>query len=269
MILITGATDGIGKETALQLAKKGHDIIIHGRSEKRIEDTMQFLKAETGCENIFSIKADLSSLKEVKLMVDELKDRFQNLRVLVNNAGVYVKNYQQSKDGFEMSFAVNYLSHFFLSISLLSLLSKHDDARIVNVSSLTHAWATPKLENINDEKGYDAQNAYALSKLFNLMFSHEMHRRYKDKICVNALHPGVISTKLLHAAWLGGDSVEKGAETSVFLAHADKTVLKCGRYWTDNELSNEASYAHDEQLCAQLWQISVDMVNKALEEKIL
>ena len=269
MILITGATDGIGKETALQLAKKGHDIIIHGRSDKRIDDTLSFIKEKTGHENVFSIKADLSSLKEVKIMVDELKDKFQNLRVLVNNAGVYMKNYQQSKDGYEMTFAVNYLSHFFLSNLLLPLLFKQQDARIVNVSSLTHAWATPNMENINEEKAFDAQNAYALSKLFNLMFSHELHRRYKDKICVNALHPGVIATKLLRVAWSGGDSVEKGAETSVFLAHADKKVLKCGKYWTDSKLSNEASYAHDEQLCAKLWQLSVDMVNNALGEEIL
>ncbi len=264
MILITGATDGIGQQTALELARLGHRIIILGRNTTRIRNTIDRIRKETGHKDLYELQADFASLQQVADAADKVKQQFPELRILINNAGVYMPNFQTSHDGYEMTFAVNFLSHFLLTNKLLPILQKQHDARIINVSSLTHTWAKPDFDNLNAEKGYDAQNAYALSKLLNLMFSHELHRRFFPEICSNALHPGVIATKLLHAGWSGGDKVETGALTSVFLAHSAPNQIQCGKYWSDKRVSKESEYANNKELCSKLWQIAEKMVQEYL-----
>ncbi|MCK5538212.1 MAG: SDR family NAD(P)-dependent oxidoreductase, partial [Bacteroidales bacterium] len=205
MILITGATDGIGKETAFQLVKKGYNILIHGRNNERLEQTRNQLKEIRNDTKIETVCADFCSLKEVNSMANKIKSNYQEINILINNAGVYEKRLKYSKDEYEMTYAVNFLAHYSLSLQILPVLLNNKQARIINLSSLTHSWAKIDWDNINAEKSYDATNAYSLSKLFNLQFSNELHRRLIDKeICINAVHPGVIDTKLLRAGWGGG-----------------------------------------------------------------
>jgi NAD(P)-dependent dehydrogenase (short-subunit alcohol dehydrogenase family) len=193
-------------------------------------------------------------------MAHELSARLPRLDVLVNNAGVYKTGRALSRNGFEMTLAVNHLAHFLLTSLLLPLLKKSSEPRVVTVSSMVHTSGRIDLENMNGELKFDAYHAYANSKLANALFANELARR-EHWLTSNSLHPGVIGTKLLHAAFnMPGESVARGAQTSVYLATSPEVVGVTGRYFNDCETAAASQQALDQQLARQLWVWSEDAV---------
>ncbi len=261
-ILITGATDGIGKQTAFELAKLGHHLIIHGRDKERINNTINEIRLSTNNHQLTESICDLSSLKAVQKMAEEIKSKFKRIDVLINNAGVYIKRLALTKDGYETTFAVNHLAPFLLTNLLLDSIKNSDSGRIINVSSIAHTRVNFDFGNLNDEKYFDPYGAYSLSKLANLLFTKELsYRLAETNITVNALHPGVISTKLLKSGFnIEGASVKKGAETSVYLAVSDDVKNTSGEYFVDKQVTRYSKIADDKNLTKKFWDVSAGMV---------
>ncbi|MCF8303572.1 MAG: SDR family oxidoreductase [Bacteroidales bacterium] len=258
-ILITGATDGIGKETARQIAETGAYTIVHGRNKERLKAAVQEIKQSTGNDSIDSIVADFSSLQNVRQMAAEVQDRYDHLDVLLNNAGVSMREYKETAEGFEMTFGVNHLAHFLLNNLLLPLLRSSAPARIVTVSSMVHKWGSLDFDNLNAEKGFYGIEAYSLSKLCNALFAAELAERLKGTgVTSNYLHPGVIGTKLLRAGSPGarGDELAKGAVTSVYLATSPQVENITGKYFDNKHETAPAREVHDKEKRKKLWELS-------------
>jgi retinol dehydrogenase 14 len=262
IVLITGSTDGIGKQTAIELALLGARVIVHGRKKNLVEKTVEELRRLESDSKVDGFTFDLSSLLRVREFAARLKEHFDHIDVLINNAGVYIRNKTLSDDGFEMTFAVNHLSHFLLTNELLPLLKQSNEGRIIHVSSMAHQNAKLDWTNLNAEKYYDPYGAYSLSKLANVLFSNELSERLNgSKVTSNSLHPGVITTKLLAAGFnISGSSVKKGAETSVYLATDNKIKDISGKYFVDKKISRYNSIADDGDVRKIFWKISSEFV---------
>jgi len=262
-VLITGATDGIGKQTALELASRGAHVILHGRNADRGHDTVKQIRQITDNANVEFVKADFSSLKNVRALADQIQKKHSALHVLINNAGVYMNERRLSKDGFEMTFAVNHLAPFLLTNLLLDLLARSSPSRIINISSISHKRAQLDFDNLRGEKYFDAYGAYALSKLANVLFTAELATRLKDsRVTVNSVHPGVITTKLLYAGFgTNGSPVEEGAETPVYLATSREVENISGKYFARKREEEPSPLAHDAELRKKFWNVNARFVD--------
>lgn len=258
IVLVTGSTDGIGKETAKELAGMGATVLLHGRDARKGKKVKDEIMRATGNSRIHFFQADLASLDEVRHIAAAIQEKFNHLHVLINNAGVFEAKRRLSKDGFEMTFAVNHLAHFLLTCLLKDLIIGSAPARVINVSSMAHS-TTLDFDNLQGEKGYSGYTAYAYSKLCNILFTFKLAKLWQDKgVTVNCLHPGVINTKLLRAGWgMGGASVRQGARTSVYLASSGEVENVTGKYFFDMQgPAQPAQIAYDEQVQNRLWELS-------------
>ena len=255
-VLVTGATDGIGKETARALARNGARILVHGRDPRRTTATCEELR--TGGAMAEPVVADLSSLSEVRALADEVRSRTDRLTVLVHNAGVFMKQRQLSPDGFELTFAVNHLAPFLLTALLRGLLTDSAPARVVTVSSVAHQRARLEFDNLQGERSFDGYRAYATSKLANVLFAFELAARLRmDRVTSNALHPGVVTTKLLYEGFgTTGINPADGARTSVFLASSPEVEGITGMYYENSRPARVAPAAEREELREKLWTVS-------------
>lgn len=264
-VLITGATDGIGKQTANEMANSGYQLILHGRNDDTVKRTVNEISQQSGNKHIAGLEADLASLDEVKQLAEQVRQQYDTLDILINNAGIYQDRREMTGDGFEKTFQVNYLSHFLLTNKLLKLLKKRDDSRIVNVASMVHSTAID-FDNLQGEQRFDGSEAYGLSKLCNVLFTYKLARILDDtSVTVNCLHPGVIDTKLLRKNWPGiGGPVKEGAENILFVATHPSLEEVSGKYFVNKmpQSSATASYEHDKQ--DRLWKISHEMVKNQL-----
>jgi NAD(P)-dependent dehydrogenase (short-subunit alcohol dehydrogenase family) len=264
MILITGATDGIGLETAKELVQRGFELVLHGRNDEKLRRACTAILHFVPQAALHTAHADLADLAQVARMANELVEKMPRLDALINNAGVYMMSRQLSRDGMEMTLAVNHLSHFLLTLLLLPLLKRSPDPRVVSVSSVAHMRGRIEFDNLNCERHFDSYHAYANSKLANALFAAELARR-EPWLCANSLHPGVIDTKLLHAGFnMTGDSVANGARTSVFLATSPVVKGVSGKYFDNCTAIPPASLASDQQLASQLWEWSENAVRPFL-----
>ena len=261
-ILVTGSTDGIGKQTALVLAKSGARVILHGRNREKIDAAAADIRRVVSDAQLDGIAADFSSLKHVRAMAQQLLLKYPRLDVLINNAGVYTKHRALTEDGFEMTFGVNHLAHFLLTNLLLDALKASAPARIVTVSSMVHAGAALDFENLQAEKSFNAHGAYALSKLANVLFSAELAQRLQGTgVTSNALHPGVIGTKMLRAAFnMSGAGVESGAATPVYLAVDPEVENSTGKYYSDRKIVRASPLANDPEVRRRFWETSATLV---------
>lgn len=262
--LVTGATDGIGIPTAIELARRGYRVVLHGRREERIAAALETVRQVVPAAALETARADLSSLTEVRAMAEDLRGRFSELHVLVLNAGVFAKNGERSRDGFELTIAVNHLAHFVLASALLARVraaaTRDGHGRVVTVSSIAHASAELDLDGLaagGRSTGYDA---YAESKLLNVIFSAQLARletAARSGVTSNSLHPGVLTTKLLRTGFgRGGAPVEEGAKTSVFLATDPGVATVTGRYFVGTRPSAEHTDARSPEIGARVWAIS-------------
>ena len=265
-VLVTGATDGLGRRVARELAGMGATVLLHGRNPERLEATLEELRGETGSEKLGSYLADLSSLGEVRGLAERVLSEQDRLDVLVNNAGIISRGREESGDGHELTFAVNYLSHFLLTGLLLPLLRESAPARVVNVASAGQSpidFDDPMLE-----RGYDAMRAYSQSKLAQVMFTFELAGRLSGiGVRVNALHPAsLMDTKMVHETFgYTMSTVEEGAEAVVRLAASQQVEGVTGRYFDGVREARANRQAYDEGVRKRLWALSEELSGRLLE----
>lgn len=270
--VITGTTSGIGKITALELARKGYAVYMLVRNTEKGEQVKQDIITQTGNKDIYVIRCDVSSMQSVREAAKELKGKLTNINVLINNAGSAFLEKQFSKDGFEMTFALNHLGHFLLTKSLMPLLQK-GHARIINVSSEAHKNAEPNFDDLKWEHiTYKGFKAYGISKLYNIYFTKSLAEKYWGKgIVAYALHPGVVNTNIWSEAkgflgilvWilkLFMISSKKGAQTTIFLATHPNLETKSGLYFRKCKVARTAPTAYDSVARNRLWDISEKLV---------
>src|ERR671912_2620531 len=268
-ILVTGATDGLGKRVARELAAKGTTVLLHGRSPERLEATLEEIRSQTSSQNVGSYVADLSSLAAVRDLADRILSEYDRLDVLVNNAGLIARERKESGDGYELTFAVNYLSHFLLTSLLLALLKGSSPARVVNVASAAQSpidFDDPMLE-----RGYDAMRAYSTSKLAQLTFTFELAERLSGTgVSVNALHPAsLMDTKMVQDTFgYTMSTVEEGTEAVVRLAVSSELEGVTGRYFDGKREARADGQAYDEEARRRLWELSEELCGHLLDPKL-
>jgi NAD(P)-dependent dehydrogenase (short-subunit alcohol dehydrogenase family) len=262
-ILVTGATDGLGRGTAAELARRGAAVLLHGRSAERGEQTLAEVHRATGNDRMQVYLADLSLLAEVRRLAEEVERDHERLDVLVNNAGIVANQRRLSRDGYELTFAVNHLSHFLLTELLLPLLRRSAPARIVNVASIGQ---NPiDFGDVMLERRYDGFRAYAQSKLAQIMFTFELAQRLRgegeDGVTVNALHPATLmETKMVRQSFgRARSSVEEGVEAVVRLVLAEDVEGVSGRYFDGLEESAAHAQAYDAKARRRLWEMSEEL----------
>jgi NAD(P)-dependent dehydrogenase (short-subunit alcohol dehydrogenase family) len=265
-ILVTGATDGLGKHVALELAEKGVTVLLHGRNRERLEAALEEMRRETGSEKLRPYLADLSSLGAVRGLAEQVLSDEEGLHVLINNAGVIVPERQDSEDGYELTFAVNYLAHFLLTELLLPLLRDSAPARIVNVAS---AGQSPvDFGDVMLERDYDGMKAYTRSKLAQIMFTFELAGRLQGTgVTVNALHPAsLMDTKMvLETFGYTASTVQEGAGATVRLAVSPGLEGVTGRYFDGQREARANRQAYDAEARKRLWVLSEELCGPLLE----
>jgi retinol dehydrogenase 12 len=266
--VITGSTSGIGLETTRAIARKGYDVIMVARNEEKGIPVRDEIIKSTGNNNVELLLADLSSQKQIRKLGKQIRERFDVLDVLVNNAGTWFSKLTYSEDQIEMQFAVNHLAYFLITHILLPNLLKSENGRIVNVASDSHINGHIDFDDLYLTKNYFGLNAYRQSKLANVMFTYELARKIENtNVVVNALQPGLVKTKMGHkhtiglhslAWWFrkqGGVKPEKGAETSVYLATAEEAGKISGKYWDKCKTKPSGDTSYDEEASKKLWGI--------------
>jgi NAD(P)-dependent dehydrogenase (short-subunit alcohol dehydrogenase family) len=265
-VLVTGATDGLGRHVARELAAEGATVLLHGRSQERLEAVLEDVRTQAGGVEARSYLADLSSLAAVRGLAESILADEGRLDVLVNNAGIASRERRVSEDGVELTFAVNYLSHFLLTGLLMPLLRHSAPARIVNVSSVGQNpidFSDPMLE-----REYDAMRAYSQSKLAQIMFTFEVAERERNAgVSVNALHPAsLMDTKMVHESFgYTMSTVEEGAEAVIRLAVSPEVDGVTGAYFDGTSEARVDRQAYDPQARERLWTLSEQLCGRLLE----
>jgi NAD(P)-dependent dehydrogenase (short-subunit alcohol dehydrogenase family) len=261
-VLVTGSTDGLGRALARELAGRGATVLLHGRSSERLEDSLRELREATGSVRLRGYLADFASLDEVRRLAGEVKRDVGRLEVLVNNAGIGAGKdgaREESADGLELRFAVNYLAPFLLTSLLLPLLVRSIPARIVNVASAGQA--PIDFDDVMLERGYDGGRAYAQSKLAQIMFTFELAERLRgddEGVTVNALHPAsLMNTKIVYESFgYTMSTVEDGVEATLRLAVSPDLDGISGRYFDRLREARAHEQAYDPEARRRLWRLS-------------
>jgi NAD(P)-dependent dehydrogenase (short-subunit alcohol dehydrogenase family) len=265
-VLVTGATDGLGRHVARELAAKGATVLLHGRSQERLEDILEAVRGQDGGGEPRSYLADLSSLAAVRGLAERILADEGRLDVLVNNAGIISRERRVSEDGVELTFAVNYLSHFLLTGLLMPLLRYSAPARIVNVASVGQSpinFSDPMLE-----REYDSMSAYSQSKLAQIMFTFELAERERNAdVTVNALHPAsLMNTRMVHETFgYTMSTVEEGSEAVVRLVVSPEVEEVTGAYFDGTSEARADRQAYDPQARERLWTLSEHLCGRLLE----
>lgn len=264
IVLITGSTDGIGKASAKEFAKKGATVIVHGRDQNRTYNTVNEIVSKTGNNKIYGITADFNSFSQVKKMSEEIKSNFEKIDIFFNNAAFFSSERVLSENKNEITFQVNHLAAQLLTIQIQDLLINNPGARIINVSSMIHS-AQIDFDNLNGEKSYNGNSAYALSKLCNILFTNKLADLYSNNpVTVNSLHPGVIETKLLNAAWTGGAPLSDGVYNMYYAASSEVIKDSSGLYLENGRPMQSNPISYDTNIQNKLWDISMSLINNYL-----
>jgi NAD(P)-dependent dehydrogenase (short-subunit alcohol dehydrogenase family) len=271
-ILITGASGGIGLQSAVGLAKQGANVVMVGRDKERTSRAVEWVRAQTGNPSLSYLLADLSAMQEVRRLAQELKDRYQTLDVLLNNAGAIFLWRKVSVDGYEMTLALNHLNYFLLTNLLLDLLKAAPSARIVNVSSRAHYRGHVNFDDLQSRHGYGGQRVYGMSKLMNVLFTYELARRLEGtQVTANCLHPGFVASDFAgNNGWFvraamrlipGRISAEEGARCPIFLAASADVEGVSGKYFNyDTKETPSSAESYDQSVAERLWDMSEQLV---------
>jgi len=273
--VVTGANSGIGKATAMGLAQMGATVVMVCRDQAKGEEAQNEIKEKSGNDAIDLMLADLTSQASIRQLAENIQQRYQQVHVLINNAGGVNLTRRETSDGLEATFAVNYLAPFLLTNLLLDKLKASSPARIVIVSSESHQAGYIKMDDLELEKGYRLMRAYGQSKLAMVLFTYELARRLQGTgVTANCLHPGFVATnigqngvgsigrsivKLIFSRL--GISPEEGAKTSIYLASSPEIEGVTGKYFAKSIPVRSAPISYDETLQRQLWDESVKLVN--------
>jgi NAD(P)-dependent dehydrogenase (short-subunit alcohol dehydrogenase family) len=269
VVLITGATSGMGKATARALATYGATVVVHGRDEEKAKETVETIKEETKNPAIYYIVKDFEKLGDVRLLASEFQRQFHRLDVLVNNVGAVFSKRQESVDGVELTLQVNYLGHFLLTNLLLDMLKASAPSRIVNISSGLHERGRIDFEDLQMNRKYSGQKAYASSKLAQVLFTYELAKRLDGSaVTCNASNPGLAKTHLGYDAGLltslskrfvdiFGKSAEKAAETTIYLATSPEVERVSGKYFEEKQEAESSEMSYNTSAAQRLWDASL------------
>jgi NAD(P)-dependent dehydrogenase (short-subunit alcohol dehydrogenase family) len=279
IVMVTGATSGIGKITAEELARMGATVVAVGRDPKRSEEAIRDIKAKSGSGDVHLLLGDFGSQRSIRKLAEDFKARWDRLHVLVNNAGLTAGRRSVTEDGLETTFAVNHLGYFLLTNLLLDVLKASAPARIVNVSSAAHKHGRMRFDDLQGEKGWGALRSYSDSKLANILFTYELARRLAGTgVTVNCLHPGVIPAtslgrdlpkalmkvaEVLVKVLFFGSSPEEGARTSIYLASSPDVAGVTGKYFIKSAEARSSKASHDAAAAARLWEVSEELTGLA------
>ncbi len=288
VVLVTGANTGIGKETALALAKMGAQVVIAARNRDKGERAADEVAQKAGLpaeRRPELIDLDLASFASIRAAATSFLARHEKLHVLVNNAGLVLESRTTTVEGFETTFGVNHLGHFLLTQLLLDALKKaakeDGEARVVNVSSDAHRWARRGLDwdDLQSEKKYASFDVYAKSKLANVYFTRALARRLEGTgVTTNALHPGVVATEFASSDDVGfftsfGFKIVRpflktpaqGAATTIHLASAPELRGVSGQYFASSKPKHPMRIAQDDALAERLWTLSERLVQSVTD----
>ncbi|GKU89290.1 hypothetical protein SLEP1_g3447 [Rubroshorea leprosula] len=275
--IVTGASSGIGTETARVLAMRGVHVIMGVRNVAAGLDVKEAIVKEIPSAKVDVMELDLSSLESVRKFASEYNSSGRPVNLLINNAGIMATPFKLSKDNIELQFATNHLGHFLLTNLLLDTMKKtaresKREGRIVIVSSEAHRFPYSEgihFDKINDESGYSSIRAYGQSKLANVLHANELARRFKEEgvdITANSLHPGAIVTNLLrHMSIIHGNHLSvlypyRGAATTCYVALHPQAKGVSGEYFKDSNIGQATEKGRDPELANKLWDFSMDMV---------
>jgi len=263
--LITGATSGIGKATAFELARANVRLVLLARDRERGNQVIQELKQSTGNSEIELLIADLTSQRQIRSVANEFLEKHPRLDILINNAGLALKNRTLTEDGIEMTFAVNHLAYFLLTNLLLETIKTSAPSRIICVSSEAHRNVQFDVDNLQGEKQFGAFRAYSITKLCNLLFTSELARKLQGTgVTVNALHPGFLNTAIFREGGgvlkflvrMTAKKPEFGAKAIARLAVDPELENVSGQYFNGLRKANSSEKSHDPEAAKQLWAIS-------------
>ena len=272
-VLITGATSGIGLETAINLVRKGASVHFIARNKTKAIGIRELLINEGSGRPCNFYIADLSSQESIRAIIPLIKKDIKVIDVLINNAGGVYQDFTLSKDGIEMTIATNHFSYFLLTNLLLDQIKASKAGRIVNVSSGSNRHGKINLESFTQNKSYQILRAYSQSKLANILFTKHLSELLKDDhVTVNCLHPGRVRTdigkkntgSISSLAWslflkISSVSVQKGAETSIYLASSEEVKKMTGTYFSKCQPDAYNSLADDGNLQNELWEKSLEL----------
>jgi retinol dehydrogenase-12 len=273
--LITGATDGIGRETALELAAKGFVVVVAARDAAKAQALVKEIEITTGHHDADTITADLRSLADVRQLSETFRQRYPRLDVLINNAGIFSGVRQLTGDGFETTYQVNYLAPFYLTYLMLDALKQAEQGRIVNLSSSVYTAGKFDPENLQGEKRFSTFSAYSNSKLLMLLSTIELASRLKaTPVTANAVHPGIVRTQMLlrapgifravgYLALPFALSPRQGAATSLHLASSPDVKGMSGKYFAHGKEAIVKSAFNTPENRELLWNLSMQSLGLA------
>jgi retinol dehydrogenase 12 len=274
-ILVTGATDGIGLETARVLAVLGHRVLLHGRNAHKGAAALAAIRQESPGTDVRFYQADFASLAQVRTLAQQIDADIPRLDVLINNAGCSFFTRCETADGYEATFGINHLAPFLLTNLLLDKLRASAPARIVTVASAAHRYAHLDFEDLMSMRRYRTMQVYGRSKLANLLFTRELARRSSGTdVTANALHPGVVRThigqnnafaRIIGAVLMRAIAIPaaEGAKTSIYLATAPQVAGQSGGYYDKCRLISPQPQALNDAHAVRLWELSERLVGLA------
>ena len=269
--LITGANSGIGKATALGLAKLDATVVIVSRDRDKGEAALLEIRTLSGNKNVDSMVADLSSQDSVRELAHDFKARYKKLHVLINNAGIFLPKRVSTVDGLEATFATNHLGHFLLTNLLLDMLKASAPSRIINVISSAHRGTEINFEDLQGEKKYSGYHAYSQSKLANVLFTYQLAKQLEGtRVTVNCLHPGVVRTGfgkdqggfMSIAVRIGAPFMmnpEKAAKAAIYLATSPELEEVTGKHFAKGKEERSSKESYDSETAERLWKVSAEL----------
>ena len=269
--LITGGNSGIGKATALGLAKLGSSVVIVSRDKDKGEAALIEIRGKSGSRNVDIMVADMSSQDSVRELAHDFSGRYKKLHVLINNAGVILHKRVVTVDGLEATLATNHLGHFLLTNLLLDELKASTPSRIINITSAAHYGTEVNFDDLQGEKKYSGFGAYSQSKLANVLFTYQLAKRLEGTgVSVNCLHPGVVRTGFGHDQ--GGllnigirimspfmMSPDKAARAEIYLATSLELEGVTGKYFSKGKSARSSKESYDESAAERLWKVSAEL----------
>ncbi|XP_011030150.1 PREDICTED: short-chain dehydrogenase TIC 32, chloroplastic-like isoform X1 [Populus euphratica] len=282
--IVTGASSGIGAETARVLALRGVHVVMGVRNLEAGRAVKEAIVKGNPNAKLDAMDLDLSSMASVKKFAEDFKSLNLPLNLLINNAGIMATPFMLSRDNIELQFATNHVGHFLLTNLLMETIRKtarasRKEGRIVNVSSRRHKFSYPegiRFAKLNDPSGYNSLSAYGQSKLANILHANELGRQLKEdrvEVTANSVHPGLIATNLFrHYSFLTGlvglvgkyviKNVQQGAATTCYVALHPKVKGMSGQYFADSSIAKASLQANDAELATKLWDFSLDLVRR-------
>jgi NAD(P)-dependent dehydrogenase (short-subunit alcohol dehydrogenase family) len=271
MCLITGGNSGIGKATAMGLAKLNASVVIVSRDKDKGEAALIEIRAKSGNRNLDAMTADLSSQDSVRELAHDFTGRYKKLNVLINNAGIFLPKRVQTVDGLEATFATNHLGHFLLTNLLLDLLKASAPSRIINLTSSAHYGTEMDFEDLQGEKKYSGYHAYSQSKLANVLFTRQLVKQLEGTgITANSIHPGVVRTGfgkdqggLMSILVTMGRpfmiSPEHAAKAVIYLATSPEMEGVTGMFFSRGKEGKSSTQSYDSEAAERLWKVSAEL----------